>query len=163
MRCDRITVQTSDGTVVKAIMCNRGVRPRSCQVPGCTTGGRSVAQCDYPVERKGRKSKTCDLHLCKEHQHPVEGAHNIDYCPAHERLARDSQRATEPGLLAGAGRGAAAPADGAHNGCTTPTHGGADAPGTAGGGTAASGPGEEPPRVILRQLDLFGAQGGAHG
>lgn len=155
MRCDRI--QLPGG--VTGIVCSRRSPRRPCQVAGCTSH-RSIAQCDYPVTRKGGKAGTCDLYLCDSHRRPVLGVENTDYCPAHDARARqDSQRATQ-------GRGAAAYADGAHHDSSTPTRGDADAALHPGGGTAAPRPVAEPPRVTsspAEQLGLFAYRGGGHG
>lgn len=152
MRCDRI--QLPGGVV--GIVCSRRSPRRPCQVANCTEH-RSVAQCDYPVTRKGGKAGTCDLYLCEAHRRPVEGIDNTDYCPAHDAKARqDSQRATEE-------RGAAASADGAHNDSRTSTRGDADAALHPGRGTAAPRLVAEPPRVsspLAEQLGLFVYRGG---
>lgn len=55
-----------DGSTV--IACSRGKQPPLCSVPSC--GERSVALCDYPVERYGRPV-TCDSPMCAGHRHTI--------------------------------------------------------------------------------------------
>jgi hypothetical protein len=107
MHCEAIPIP---GAGV-AIVCSRGRgrRPR-CQVEGCRgEDGRprpSVAQCDYPLsppavvlaQRRAAcgclpvttEARTCDLHLCADHRHPVPGHKSTDYCPAHHHQAEET-------------------------------------------------------------------------
>lgn len=61
------------------IACDRSRRP-SCSAPNCHRP--SERQCDYPV--KGRKSGTCDRHLCGSHA--TSAGPQTDYCPPHAKL-----------------------------------------------------------------------------
>jgi hypothetical protein len=60
-----------------AIVCSRGNDPKCC-VTFCHN--RSVANCGYPVERKGVPG-TCDSPICDKHRHPV--GKDIDWCQGH--------------------------------------------------------------------------------
>lgn len=62
------------------IICSRGLRRQQCSVGLC--GKDSVAFCDYPVERKGKKT-TCDSPMCAMHRHPVPGETDKDWCEGH--------------------------------------------------------------------------------
>lgn len=62
------------------IICSRGRRRQKCSVGLC--GKDSVALCDYPVERKGKKT-TCDSPMCAVHRHPVPGQTDTDWCEGH--------------------------------------------------------------------------------
>ena len=70
------TVQFDGGS---AIVCSRG-RRQKCSVGLC--GKDSVALCDYPVERNGKKT-TCDSPMCQMHRHPVPGEVDKDWCEGH--------------------------------------------------------------------------------
>ncbi len=72
--------------VGNAIVCSRGRRQR-CSVPLC--GRDSVALCDYPVERKGKKT-TCDSPMCQRHRHPVPGQTDTDWCETHFHLHKEA-------------------------------------------------------------------------
>lgn len=63
-----------------AIVCSRGQRPKPCTVVFC--GRPSVALCDYPVERNGKKT-TCDSPMCATHRHPVPDQTDTDWCDGH--------------------------------------------------------------------------------
>jgi hypothetical protein len=88
MYCDRFT--TKDGVYV--VCCRSGRRP-SCSVPGC--GAPSEFQCDFPLSGK-KRGRTCSKHLCAQHRvrQPTIvplGGETIDYCPAHDRIAKGQQ------------------------------------------------------------------------
>lgn len=63
-----------------AIICSRGRRRQKCSVELC--GKDSVALCDYPVERNGKKT-TCDSPMCAMHRHTVGTVLDIDWCENH--------------------------------------------------------------------------------
>lgn len=80
MKCDRL--QFPDGTT--AIVCSRGRRHR-CEAPGCSSS--ATRQCDFPVNRPGKRSRTCDRWICEQHAKRV-GA-DVDWCPPHARYAEE--------------------------------------------------------------------------
>jgi hypothetical protein len=80
MGCEHVSFKDEEGREVRAIICSRGRKPKSCSVPFC--GNASVALCDYPVERKG-KPGTCDSPMCERHRHPVLGQADTDWCDGH--------------------------------------------------------------------------------
>lgn len=71
------TFVLGDGSV--GIACGPRGKRHACSAPNCTAP--SSKQCDYPV--KGRKSGTCDKHLCA--RHAVSVGPNLDYCEPHHR------------------------------------------------------------------------------
>lgn len=83
------TVHTEHGSM---IVCSRG-RRQICSVTFC--GKDSVALCDYPVERKGKKT-TCDSPMCAMHRHPVPGQDNTDWCEGHWDHERRQQEKAGP-------------------------------------------------------------------
>lgn len=80
MRCEKRVLP--DGSVV--IVCTSGRRKR-CSAPGCSSSASKL--CDFPVNVKGRKSRTCDADLCASHA--VSVGEELDYCPPHARYVRD--------------------------------------------------------------------------
>ena len=81
MGCDVVSIKDEGGKVIgQAFVCSRGRRRQLCSVPLC--GKLSVALCDYPVERKGKKA-TCDSPMCAMHRHPVPGQADTDWCEGH--------------------------------------------------------------------------------
>ena len=90
MRCEPLGYRKPDGTiVVTGYACSRG-RTHYCSTPGCH--GRSVAQCDFPVLRKG-KAGICDRHLCAScrRRRPDLGG-DVDYCRVHDEATPNAQR-----------------------------------------------------------------------
>jgi hypothetical protein len=73
MRCERIMLP--DGS--RGFVCFDRRRMPRCSVRDC--GAISGYQCDAPVA--GRRSGTCDKHVCAKHRVP-RGA-GVDYCPEH--------------------------------------------------------------------------------
>lgn len=65
-------------------VCGGRARRPKCSVPDCNNP--TEAECDYSVTRRNpAASKTCDAKLCAECK--VSQGGDIDFCPAHHRLA----------------------------------------------------------------------------
>jgi hypothetical protein len=98
MTCE--TARPKGGGV--AIVCSPRLKPRRCQIRGCTAAARY--QCDFPTA----KGKTCDRYLCATHRAPqpsceatcertdcrlrgcmapAEQSQGRDFCPDHAREA----------------------------------------------------------------------------
>ena len=94
MPCD--TYRLGDNGV--AIICSRGrSRAKPCSVTGCPR--KATKLCDFKL-RGAKEGKTCDRDLCDVHAisqgrqqlELVPGMSkedSIDYCPAHDKLARE--------------------------------------------------------------------------
>lgn len=84
MSCEQVNY----GNGVTGWVCTRGQRRPRCGVEGCTNPAERV--CDFPLG--GRKTgQTCDRRLCAGHAH--RHGPDVDYCPAHERVAAAAQLA----------------------------------------------------------------------
>jgi hypothetical protein len=76
-----------------------GLRPPApCQ---CNRRAPHVALCDWAVERKGRKSKTCDIKMCESCRFKVPGEQEKDYCPVHRKMYEIEQRRAENSVTVG--------------------------------------------------------------
>lgn len=96
MSCEHLKMRTEDGREINAIVCMRGRRPKFCSVGFCNKP--SVALCDYPVERKGKRA-TCDSPMCEQHRHPVPGQPDTDWCEGHYHLDKKWKAETPKGEL----------------------------------------------------------------
>lgn len=68
---------------VSGFVCTRGAkRPAPCD----TCGKPHVALCDFPL--KTTPPRTCDKKICASCRKPMPG--DVDYCPAHRKLAEKS-------------------------------------------------------------------------
>lgn len=77
---------------ITVFICRRGQNHR-CATSGCD--GTSIALCDFPLTG-AKAGQTCSRRMCakcKRTQRPPsfggDGHDGIDYCPAHDRLARE--------------------------------------------------------------------------
>ncbi len=76
---------SSPGPGVTVFTCGRQPERAPCETANC--GKPHEALCDYPVKRNG-KPATCDRRLCSACR--VRQGPDIDHCPAHARLKKDS-------------------------------------------------------------------------
>lgn len=68
-------------------MCGPQGPRKACSAPGCTD--RATKACDFPVNRPGKKSRTCDADLCD--RHATSMGDGLDWCPPHVRYAKDHE------------------------------------------------------------------------
>jgi hypothetical protein len=81
-------IKLGDGTTM--MVCVRGRRGWPCSVPGCHRSSSRI--CDYPLAplEVGKEPKTCDARLCTVHA--VKIGPNVDHCPPHAKVAKESRR-----------------------------------------------------------------------
>jgi hypothetical protein len=83
MVCTTFRIGNASGIIYQ-----RGVRRRSCSVPGCSAP--AAKQCDFKLSAR-RSGRTCDKCLCAAHavtQSATTDGDTVDYCPAHADLVK---------------------------------------------------------------------------
>lgn len=88
MPCNHLRGTLSDGTPFEAIVCTGGARRKRCKC-----GRPSTKLCDFKLTG-AKASKTCDAPLCPRCATSI--GPDRDLCPAHARLARETDQQRLP-------------------------------------------------------------------